>query len=108
MCIRDRLPFLLPSFTLRMSSGLNEGPGGAFFCGGGRFTGLLGSGVTLLAGGKKIVKPFIHLMLWKREDKVVSLDTLNKNKENGVCSNIYLESCIHGNACVNDKKCQHL
>ena len=25
------LPFLLPSFTLRISSGLKEGPGGGFF-----------------------------------------------------------------------------
>ena len=48
------LPFLLPRLTLRMSSGLKEGPGGGFFWAGGRLTGLLGSaGVLLTTGGKK-------------------------------------------------------
>ena len=49
------LPFLLPSLTLRMSSGLKEGPGGGFFWAGGRLTGLLGSAGALLTAGGKII-----------------------------------------------------
>ena len=45
------LPFL-PSFTLRMSSGLKTGPGGGFFCVAGRLTGLLGAGVVVLLTGE--------------------------------------------------------